>query len=67
MPALDINQNGGGDELSAFYGAKEISKLGLFSIKFENLVKESCSEEELQEYISWSKEMTIPLIIKQTL
>ena len=35
MPALDIKQNGGGDELSAFYGAQEISRLGLFSIKFE--------------------------------
>ena len=61
MPALDIKQNGGGDELSAFYGAQEISRLGLFSIKFENLVKESCTEEELQEYMSWSEENDNPV------
>ena len=61
MPALDINQNGGGDELSAFYGAQEISKLGLFSIKFENLVKESCTEDELREYMSWSEENDNPV------
>ena len=39
MPALDIKQNGGGDEQSAFYGAQEISKLGLFSQKFERSSK----------------------------
>lgn len=61
MPALDIKQNGGGDELSAFYGAQEISRLGLFSIKFENLVKESCTEEEFQEYMSWSEENDNPV------
>lgn len=61
MPALDIKQNGGGDELSAFYGAQEISRLGLFSIKFENLVKESCTEEEFQEYMSWSEENDNPI------
>lgn len=61
MPALDINQNGGGDELSAFYSAQEISKLGLFSIKFENLVKESCTEDELREYMSWSEENDNPV------
>lgn len=55
MPALDIKQNGGGDEQSAFYGAQEISKLGLFSPKFENLVKESCTEKEFQEYMTWSE------------
>lgn len=68
MPALDIKQNGGGDEQSAFYGAQEISKLGLFSQKFENLVKESCTEKEFQEYMTWSEEnVTIPLIIKTDL
>ena len=61
MPALDIKKNGGGDELSAFYGAQEISRLGLFSIKFENLVKESCTEEEFQEYMSWSEENDNPV------
>ena len=61
MPALDIKQNGGGDELSAFYGAQEISRLGLFSIKFENLVKESCTEEEFQGYMSWSEENDNPV------
>lgn len=61
MPALDTRENGGGDELSAFYGAQEISKLGLFSTKFENLVKESCTEEEFQEYMSWSEENDNPV------
>ena len=60
MPALDIKQNGGGDEQSAFYGAQEISKLGLFSQKFENLVKESCTEKEFQEYMTWSEENDNP-------
>ncbi len=61
MPALDIKQNGGGDEQSAFYGAQEISKLGLFSQKFENLVKESCTEKEFQEYMTWSEENDNPV------
>ena len=61
MPALDIKQNGGGDEQSAFYGAQEISKLGLFSQKFENLVKESCAEKEFQEYMTWSEENDNPV------
>lgn len=61
MPALDIKQNGGGDEQSAFYGAQEISKLGLFSQKFENLVKESCTEKEFQEYMIWSEENDNPV------
>lgn len=61
IPALDIKQNGGGDELSAFYGAQEISKLGLFSQKFENLVKESCTEKEFQEYMTWSEENDNPV------
>lgn len=61
MPALDIKQNGGGDEQSAFYGAQEISKLGLFSQKFENLVKESCTEKEFQEFMTWSEENDNPV------
>ena len=61
MPALDIKQNGGGDEQSAFYGAQEISNLGLFSQKFENLVKESCTEKEFQEYMTWSEENDNPV------
>lgn len=61
MPTLDIKQNGGGDEQSAFYGAQEISKLGLFSQKFENLVKESCTEKEFQEYMTWSEENDNPV------
>lgn len=61
MPALDIKENGGGDEQSAFYGAQEISKLGLFSQKFENLVKESCTEKEFQEYMTWSEENDNPV------
>lgn len=61
MPALDIKQIGGGDEQSAFYGAQEISKLGLFSQKFENLVKESCTEKEFQEYMTWSEENDNPV------
>lgn len=61
MPALDIKQNGGGDEQAAFYGAQEISKLGLFSQKFENLVKESCTEKEFQEYMTWSEENDNPV------
>ena len=61
MPALDIKQNGGGDEQSAFYGAQEISKLGILSQKFENLVKESCTEKEFQEYMTWSEENDNPV------
>lgn len=65
MPALDVTQNGGGDGMSAFYSAQEIARLGLFSTKFENLVKESCTDEEYREYKSWSEENDNPVDNKE--
>lgn len=61
MPKFDTTENGGGDELSDFYGIKEAARLGAFPIEFENLVKESCTEKEFQEYMTWSEENDNPV------
>ena len=50
MPELTAHENGGGDELFAFYGIKEAGRLGAFQKEFEDLVKESCTEKEYEEY-----------------
>ena len=61
MPELTAHENGGGDELFAFYGIKEAGRLGAFPKEFEDLVKESCTEKEYEEYVSWSAENDNPV------
>lgn len=61
MPELTAHENGGGDELFAFYGIKEAGRLGAFPKEFEDLVKESCTEKEYEEYVSWSAENDDPV------
>ena len=61
MPELTAHENGGGDELFAFYGIKEAGRLGAFQKEFEDLVKESCTEKEYEEYVSWSAENDNPV------
>lgn len=61
MPELTAHENGGGDELLSFYGIKEAGRLGAFPKEFEDLVKESCTEKEYEEYVSWSAENDDPV------